>query len=82
MPSSDRRNFILFIEVSEFLGRTSKKIQGMLYEEQMQNVKITVPAHEAIEKSISEEYEKLVKVKEKIDLLNTELSGQLNKIVI
>lgn len=63
-----------------FQNVISKKIQGMLYEEQMKNIEIIFPDNETIQESISQEYEKLNRLRNALTILESELKKQLQKI--
>ena len=61
---------------------TSKKSQGMLYEEQMANIDIIFPNDPVLEKRIADEYEKLVGVRNRLKSFISELKTQSRKIAI
>ena len=60
---------------------TSQQSQGMLYEEQMANISLFNPGDLILEKAISDEYERLIKLRRILESLNSQLDAQLLKRV-
>jgi hypothetical protein len=88
LPKDNKINLKWFIYTQQQLiypHVTSKTAQGMLYEEQMANIKFIFPdenKENSVQNNIVKEYEKLQSVKEILSKYKSELLSQSSKIVV
>ncbi len=74
--------FMYAYQQSTYPYVTAKKSQGMLYEEQMENIDIILPDDETIQKQVVDEYERLINIRDMLNIIESRSNHQLQKIAI